>query len=201
MTSCDASTADRLRLFAGHGMRPRYYHQVVGINSRLDTFQAAVLRVKLKHLPAAVEARSSIAERYGRMLTDLNLVGDDAITLLTRANAFHVWINMRSGSLVEDVMLGPTWPRMVCVRDLLPVPMHRRDASPICRQTVRNWRKPKGPSKMLNLPIFPGLTEPEQCRVVEWSLISLLQQQIELLLDSSACSLDTPVWLPCEMRD
>ena len=44
MTSCDAATADRLRLFAGHGMRPRYYHQVVGINSRLDTFQAAVLQ-------------------------------------------------------------------------------------------------------------------------------------------------------------
>ena len=70
MTSGDPAMADRLRLFAGHGMRPRYYHQVVGINSRLDTFQAAVLRVKLKQLPEAVESRGAIAARYQRMFED-----------------------------------------------------------------------------------------------------------------------------------
>ena len=88
----DASTADRLRLFAGHGMRPRYYHQVVGINSRLDTFQAAVLRVKFRHLAEAIEARSQIAERYRRLLSDCQMVGEDKIVLPTQdPNAFHVW--------------------------------------------------------------------------------------------------------------
>ncbi|MCL4159475.1 UNVERIFIED_CONTAM: hypothetical protein GTU68_028005, partial [Idotea baltica] len=92
MTSYDAAMADRLRLFAGHGMRPRYYHQVVGINSRLDTFQAAVLRVKLRDLPNAVEKRSDIAARYSRLLSDANLVGDDQLTMPHQdPNAFHVW--------------------------------------------------------------------------------------------------------------
>src|SRR5262245_3657354 len=47
LTTHDAALADRLRLFAAHGMSPRYYHQVVGINSRIDSLQAAVLNVKL----------------------------------------------------------------------------------------------------------------------------------------------------------
>ncbi len=50
LTTDDQSLADRLRLLRGHGMQPRYYHQTVGINSRLDTLQAAVLNVKLPHL-------------------------------------------------------------------------------------------------------------------------------------------------------
>ena len=52
LTTDDQSLADRLRLLRGHGMQPRYYHQTVGINSRLDTLQAAVLNVKLPHLDA-----------------------------------------------------------------------------------------------------------------------------------------------------
>ena len=47
LTTHDAKLAEQLRLLRGHGMQPRYYHQVVGINSRLDTLQAAVLNVKL----------------------------------------------------------------------------------------------------------------------------------------------------------
>ena len=73
-------------------MRPRYYHQAVGINSRLDTFQAAVLRIKLRHLPDAVESRATIAARYDRLLSEKQLVGEDRIVLPGRDdNASHVW--------------------------------------------------------------------------------------------------------------
>ena len=50
LTTTDEALANRLNLFAAHGMEPRYYHQVVGINSRLDTMQAAVLHVKIQKL-------------------------------------------------------------------------------------------------------------------------------------------------------
>ena len=50
LTTNDAELADRLGLYAAHGMQPRYYHQVVGINSRLDTMQAAVLNVKMRRV-------------------------------------------------------------------------------------------------------------------------------------------------------
>src|SRR6478735_2698991 len=63
LTTHDAALAERLRLFAAHGMNPRYYHQVVGINSRLDSIQAAVLNVKMTKLAAWTAQRVSHAAR------------------------------------------------------------------------------------------------------------------------------------------
>jgi len=171
MTSCDAATADRLRLFAGHGMRPRYYHQVVGINSRLDTFQAAVLRVKLKHLPAAVESRSNIAERYGRMLAEENLVDQDAITLPTHdANAFHVWnqyaIRVAGGR--RDALRAHLAENGVGSEIYYPVPMHQQECFTYLQaDRSRLVETERASEEVLNLPIFPGLTESEQGRVIE----------------------------------
>ncbi len=171
MTSCDAATADRLRLFAGHGMRPRYYHQDVGKNSRLDTFQAAVLRVKLKHLPAAVESRSNIAERYGRMLADENLVDQDAITLpMHDENAFHVWnqyaIRVAGGR--RDALRAHLAENGVGSEIYYPVPMHQQECFTYLQaDRSRLVETERASEEILNLPIFPGLTEPEQCRVIE----------------------------------
>ena len=130
LTSGDAATADRLRLFAGHGMRPRYYHQVVGINSRLDTFQAAVLRVKLRQLPQAVDARANIAARYNRLLTEADLVGCDKITLPVQdAAAFHVWnqFGIRVADGRRDSLRAYLSERGVGSEIYYPVPMHQQE--------------------------------------------------------------------------
>ncbi len=63
LTTNDDQLADRLRLLRGHGMRPRYYHSEVGINSRLDSLQAAVLNVKLPHLERWTQLRQLNAQR------------------------------------------------------------------------------------------------------------------------------------------
>jgi dTDP-4-amino-4,6-dideoxygalactose transaminase len=171
LTSCDAAMADRLRLFAGHGMRPRYHHQVVGINSRLDTFQAAVLRVKLRHLPAAVESRSDIAARYNRMLAEKNLVGDDAIVLPTHdPNAFHVWnqyaIRVPGGR--RDALRAHLSENGVGSEIYYPVPMHQQECFTYLQADRSNLvETEKASEEVLNLPIFPSLTEAEQCRVVD----------------------------------
>lgn len=171
MTSNDAATADRLRLFAGHGMRPRYYHQVVGINSRLDTFQAAVLRVKLRDLPAAVDSRATIAARYDRLLGDMNLVGADQIVLPTRdPDAFHVWnqyaIRVTGGR--RDSLRMFLSERGVGSEIYYPVPMHLQECFAhldVDRETLVETERAS--AEVLNLPIFPSLSEAEQQRVVD----------------------------------
>jgi dTDP-4-amino-4,6-dideoxygalactose transaminase len=171
LTTGDAATADRLRLYAAHGMRPRYYHQVVGINSRLDTFQAAVLRVKLRHLSETVDARSKIAARYNRLLTQSNLVASDQIVLPVRdPNAFHVWNQyaIRVGGGRRDSLRTFLSVRGVASEIYYPVPMHQQECFTYLNvdgshlpETERACRE------ILNLPIFPSMTEAEQGRVVD----------------------------------
>tara|TARA_R110002049_G_scaffold27321_2_gene94096 strand:- start:207384 stop:208544 length:1161 start_codon:yes stop_codon:yes gene_type:complete len=171
LTSNDAGTADRLRLFAAHGMRPRYHHQVVGINSRLDTFQAAVLRVKLKHLPEATENRSAIASRYDRMLADADLVGGDGVTLPHRdKNALHVWNQyaIRIGGGRRDALRAYLSEQGVSSEIYYPIPVHRQACYAHLDCGDENLVETnRACEEILNLPIFPSLTEAEQSRVVE----------------------------------
>ena len=183
MTSCDEEMSDRLRLFAGHGMRPRYYHQVVGINSRLDTFQAAVLRVKMRHLGEAIERRSAIANRYMECLKDQNLVGDDQITLpYIDPAAFHVWnqFSIRVAGGQRDAMRAHLADQGVGSEIYYPVPMHQQECFQFLE--VDNSTLPeteRAAAEILNLPIFPGLTEQEQDRVVG-SIADFYQQSARL---------------------
>jgi dTDP-4-amino-4,6-dideoxygalactose transaminase len=171
LTSLDPAMADRLRLFAGHGMRPRYHHQVVGINSRLDTFQAAVLRVKFKHLPEAVESRQLVASRYHRMLSDAGLVGDDQMVLpYEDPAAFHVWnqyaVRIKGGR--RDALRAHLSEHGVGSEIYYPIPVHEQE----CYRDLK-FDSSKLPEtrlaceEILNLPVFPGLREDEQNRVVE----------------------------------
>ena len=62
----DDALADKLRMIANHGQSKRYYHDVVGCNSRLDTVQAAILDIKLQHLDRYNKARQSVAQGYNK---------------------------------------------------------------------------------------------------------------------------------------
>ena len=73
LTTNDPALADRLRLIANHGMRPRYYHQELGVNSRLDSIQAAVLGIKIRHLQEWTTCRIENAKRYRRFLMEAEL--------------------------------------------------------------------------------------------------------------------------------
>lgn len=171
--------ADRLRLFAGHGMRPRYYHQVVGINSRLDTFQAAVLRVKLKHLGEAVEKRTMISSRYERLLSEHQLVNEGQLTLpYVDPNAFHVWnqYSIRVADGRRDDLRAHLAEQGVGSEIYYPVPMHRQECFADLNVDPDSLPETELASQeILNLPIFPGLTEAEQLRVID-SIASFYQQ-------------------------
>lgn len=70
----DPELAERCRMIAAHGQKKKYYHEIVGCNSRLDTLHASVLDVKLKYLDNYIAARQTAAEYYYKKLTDLDWV-------------------------------------------------------------------------------------------------------------------------------
>ena len=73
VTTSDPTKADRLRLLRAHGSRHKYQYEILGTNSRLDALQAAILRVKLKHLSEWTEHRRANARRYSELFRDLGL--------------------------------------------------------------------------------------------------------------------------------
>ncbi len=66
----DDILAEKLRMIANHGQKVRYYHEMVGCNSRLDSIQAAILRIKLKHLDTYCSARRAVADFYDEAFKD-----------------------------------------------------------------------------------------------------------------------------------
>ena len=90
VTTRDRGLAHRARLLRTHGMEPKYFHHLVGGNFRMDTLQAAVLRVKAPHLPAWTEARRVNAGRYVRMFREAGV--GDRVTLPTEpAGRRHIF--------------------------------------------------------------------------------------------------------------
>jgi len=87
VTTNDAALAKRAELLRMHGMEPKYYHQVVGGNFRMDAVQAAVLRVKAPHLAAWTAARRLNAKRYAALFRDAGLL--DRVVLPVEPSGLH----------------------------------------------------------------------------------------------------------------
>ncbi len=82
----DSELADRIRLLRNYGQRVKYHHQILGYNSRLDSLQAAILRVKLHHLDAWNERRRRAAHAYRELFSDM-----DVILPEEKQHVYHVY--------------------------------------------------------------------------------------------------------------
>lgn len=164
LTATGAGLADRLRLLRAHGMQPRYYHHVVGINSRLDTLQAAVLNVKLRYLDAWTEARQANADRYGELFGEYGL--DRILTLPTSLkNCRHVWnqyvIRVPDGR--RDTLRSYLAERKIGSEIYYPVPLHLQQCFQELGYTEGSLpESERAADETLALPIFPELTAREQ---------------------------------------
>lgn len=83
----DADLAEKIRMIANHGQKKRYYHDLIGVNSRLDSIQAAVLQIKLKHLDEYCQARQKVALAYTQAFEDIPAV----LTPVEMAYSTHVY--------------------------------------------------------------------------------------------------------------
>ncbi len=169
MTTNNKEIADRLRLYANHGMSPRYYHSVVGVNSRLDSMQAAILDIKLRHLDSWSDGRRENANRYSEMFRELS--GTGAVTLPTETDGYHhVWnqYTIRLVDVDRDALRQKMADRGVGSEVYYPVPLHQQE----CFKSL-NYKPGSLPEtelaslEVLSLPIFPELTIEEQEMVVQ----------------------------------
>ncbi len=179
MVTCnDPELADRVRLLANHGMRPRYYHESIGINSRLDAMQAAVLCSKMTSLKLYAAARQRNARWYQQRFTaagSLDVIGLPG----TDSRCDHVWnqFTIRIAGGRRDQIREQLMERGIGSEVYYPVPMHRqRCFSHIAPPGLSLPETDRAAVEVLSLPIFPELTRPEIEAVVD-NLIEVLGRQ------------------------
>lgn len=160
VTTSDPDLAERVRRLRDYGRIDRYRHAALGLNSRLDELQAAILRVKLGHLDAANDARRAAADRYEESLSTLVATPQ---TLPGREHVFHLYV-VRSPA--RDALAAALRRQEIGTEVHYPVPLHRqplyehlpcRTCDPVVADAVA--------AEVLSLPMFPTIAEEQLHRV------------------------------------
>lgn len=166
VTSNDPELADRLSLLHVHGSRGKYRYEIIGFNSRLDALQAAILRVKLKHLAGWTELRRRNAARYRQLFAAAGLL--DRVTLPTEPDgSYHVYnqfvIRVGSRDALRDHLREEGIPTEV----YYPLPLHLQPAfESLGYQSGSLPYSEQASREVLALPIYSELTEEQQSAVV-----------------------------------
>lgn len=124
MFTNDDALADKLRMIANHGQKVRYYHDVVGCNSRLDSIQAAVLRIKLRHLDEYCNARRAAADFYDRAFANNKHIITPFRAPYSK-HVFHQYTLQLKGverDMVQQKLTEAGVPSMI----YYPVPSHKQ---------------------------------------------------------------------------
>ncbi len=157
MVTNDQALDSRMRMIAAHGSKVRYYHEILGVNSRLDTVQAAILRVKAPHLDAWNAARRKAAERYTALLK-----GTPATPPFVEAHCEHIFHQYTLRVPRRDELAAHLKERAIPHAIYYPVPLHLQQAF-----AMSGGRKGDFPvaeaaaAEVLSLPMHTELTEEE----------------------------------------
>lgn len=178
VTTNDPALDKRLKLLRNHGQHPKYYNDEVGGNFRLDAIQAAILRVKLRHLDDWTAARQRNAARYRQLFADAQIAVDDprgstlnerpGVVLPTEAPGLrHIYNQFVIRAHRRDELVEHLKRRQIGCETYYPVPLHLQKCFadwgyhagdyPIAEQAAK---------QTLAVPIYPELTEAMQAEVV-----------------------------------
>lgn len=168
----DPALAATIRMLKEHGSRVRYYHEELGVNSRLDAIQAVILQIKLRYLDTWNQQRRALADRYNEYLhripgivTPQELPGGCGVW-----NQYTIRVKSQAG---ESPATGRDWLRtqlqQIGIGSMVyyPLPLHRQ---PVYKSL--NYPDASLPSaeqachEVLSLPMFPELTRDQQDRVI-----------------------------------
>lgn len=166
MFTNDEKLAEKLHMIANHGQKKKYHHHIVGVNSRLDTLQAAILNVKLKHLDRYSASRNKVADRY-----DEAFANNKHIRIPVRAanstHAFHQYTVQIEGvgrDELKTYLAGKGVPTMV----YYPLALHQQEAYKDLGFKQGDF--PEAESlceKVLSLPIHTEMKQEDQEYIIE----------------------------------
>jgi dTDP-4-amino-4,6-dideoxygalactose transaminase len=151
----DEALAKKLRMLRVHGIERRYFHDLHGYNSRLDEMQAAILRVKLRHLPEWNARRAAIAGRYSAGLAGLPV--ERPATCELNRHVFHVYAILTDQ---RDELLKFLADRGISSIIYYPRPLHRQKVYEGLGYRAGDFPVAEGVSeRILPLPMYPELTD------------------------------------------
>jgi dTDP-4-amino-4,6-dideoxygalactose transaminase len=175
VTTDDEAVAQKIRMLREHGQVKKYYHDLEGYNGRLDAIQAAFLRIKLRHLDNWNSSRRAAAVTYNELLTPISEASasghgtSPAIVTPFEPDSseaiYHLYV-IRSRD--RDAMAEQLKAKGIHTGFHYPVPVH-------LQRCYTSWGYRPGSlpvtervaSEVISLPMFPGLTEEQQVRVVD----------------------------------
>jgi dTDP-4-amino-4,6-dideoxygalactose transaminase len=160
--------AERLRILRVHGSHPKYYHKWIGINSRLDTIQAAILKAKLPHLESWTEERRRKAKRYEELLGNLFSSLPGAALPKTQYRNRHIYNQYVIRVPQRDQLKAFLHEQGVGTEIYYPVPLHLQQCYAFLDYREGDFpHSEKAAKEVLALPIYPELTDEEQDYVVD----------------------------------
>jgi UDP-2-acetamido-2-deoxy-ribo-hexuluronate aminotransferase len=170
----DDALAEQLRFIVNHGMKVRYYHDMIGVNSRLDSVQAAILRIKLKHLDEYAAARNKAAAYYDKAFSN-NPKLRTPVRFRKSNHVFHQYTLVTSGfdrNKLPEYLQEKGIPAMI----YYPVPMHMQKAYQDPRYKAGDFPVTEALAKsVVSLPMHTELDE-EQLKFITNSVLEYINK-------------------------
>ena len=172
LTTQNPDTADRARMLRAHGMKVRYFHEEVGWNARIDSIQAAILQIKLRHLDAGNQRRRELAALYDQRFQAANLTGattaDGIVLPYVDPRGTHVFHQYVIRAPRRDDLRAYLTAHSIGTEIYYPLPLHQQKAlASLGYKTGDFPHTERAAAEVLALPIYPELREDEIQTVVE----------------------------------
>jgi len=165
----DPEWAERMQVYRVHGMKPKYHHKVVGWMGRIDAVQAAILRVKLKHVEQWIAMRRDVAGRYDALIRDAGL--DGYLTRpATRPECTHTFNQyvVRVGEGQRDALTRYFQSEKVGYEVYYPVPLHLQECLKGMGFGAGDFPVSEAAARcVMALPMYPEITVEQQQRVID----------------------------------
>lgn len=167
VTTRDPQLADKLRLLRAHGSRKKYSYEIIGTNSRLDALQAAILRVKLKHLHRWTEGRRENSRRYADLFADFGL-RDHIQWPVEVPGRYHVYNQFTIRAKHREKLRAHLTDAKIPTDIYYPAPLHTQPAFTYLGYREGDFPHAEAASQeVLALPVYPELSAEAQTTVVQ----------------------------------